>query len=191
MNEKFLILSCQSGDKKAFNTLLNLHYDAIYRTAYRWCGDQTNAQDITQIACMKLAGRISQFKFESSFSSWLYRLTINCAKDFYKSPSQRNVREEQCEYLESSTRTVKDQNANRLYARQILERINELQADLKDTLLLVYGKGLSHGQAAQELDIKESTVSWRVHEARKLLKQTFRSADINAPLGEEAVRGSV
>jgi len=191
MNEKSLISSCQSGDKSAFNALLNLQYDNIYRTAYRWCGDPANAQDITQIACMKLARTIAQFKFESSFSSWLYKLTINCAKDFYKSPSQRNVREEQVKNLESTASTVKDQNARRLYARQILEQISDLQEDLKDTLMLVYGKGLSHGQAAQELDIKESTVSWRVHEARKLLKQTFHSSDINAPLGEEAVRGSV
>lgn len=191
MNEKSLISSCQSGDKNAFNTLLKLHYDNIYRTAYRWCGDQANAQDITQIACMKLARSIVKFKFESSFSSWLYRLTINCAKDFYKSPSQHNVREEQCDNLETSASKTPDRSASRLYAKQILEHINHLQADLKDALLLVYGQGLSHAQAALELDIKESTVSWRIHEARKLLKQTFLSADINAPLSEEAVRGNV
>jgi len=128
--------------------LLNQHYDTIYRFAYRWCGDQINAQDITQQACIKLANSISQFEFKSSFSSWLYRLVINCAKDFYKSPN---------------------------------------------TLILVFGKGLTHLQAAKQLDIKESTVSWRIHEARKLLKQTFHSSSFKTDIptsNTNNVRGS-
>ena len=148
MNDKQLVLRCQAGDKKAFNTLLKLHYDIIYRTAYRWCGDEPNAQDITQIACIKLARSIGKFAFESSFSSWLYRLTINCAKDFYKSPNQRNTREEQVDDLDKAAGSTQDQNAKRLYAKQILERIQHLQEDLRITLLLVYGHGLNHKDAA-------------------------------------------
>ena len=175
MNETALIKRCQNGDKGAFEELLNQHYDTIYRFAYRWCGDQINAQDITQQACIKLANSISHFEFKSSFSSWLYRLVINCAKDFYKSPKQYNQREEQKDDIEQHLKND-EQYEQRLYSQQILEHINTLQDDLKDTLILVFGKGLTHLQAAEQLDIKESTVSWRIHEARKLLKQTFHSS---------------
>jgi len=76
----------------------------------------------------------------------------------------------------------------------ILEHISQLPSDLRDTLILVFGQGLSHSQVAQQLTIKESTVSWRVHEARKILKQTFSSTSLNdsehARAGETA-RGAV
>ena len=179
MNEQTLIKRCQTGDKNAFEVLLNQHYDSIYRFAYRWCGDQHNAQDITQQACIKLARSITSFEFKSSFSSWLYRLVINCAKDFYKSPNSFNQREEALDDTDKMIQTKNDdQFAQQLYAQQILQHIDTLQDDLKDTLILVYGQCLSHRQAAKQLDIKESTVSWRVHEARKQLKKTFNSPNI-------------
>lgn len=191
MNEETLIKQCQSGDSQAFEKLITHHYDTIYRFAYRWCGDKANAEDITQIACLKLAKSIKQFRFESSFTSWLYSLVVNCAKDFYKSPSQHNVREEQHKNLDNELNKNSDTNASRYYARQILEYINQLQEDLKDTILLVYGTGLSHGEAAKQLNVKESTVSWRVHEARKILKQLFNSSSLDDSMSSEEVRGLI
>ena len=47
-----------------FETLLNVHYERIYRFAYRWCGNATDAEDITQLACIKLARTIGQFRGE-------------------------------------------------------------------------------------------------------------------------------
>lgn len=192
MTDNSLIKKCQSGDSQAFEMLINQHYDTIYRFAYRWCGEQNNAQDITQNACLKLARAIKQYRFESSFTSWLYQLVINCAKDFYKSPSQHNTREEQHEDSDLCNLEFnknEDANAKRVFAQQILEHITQLQDDLKDTLILIYGTGLNHKEAAKLLNIKESTVSWRVHEARKLLKQTFNSTDINANSSIEPARG--
>ena len=180
MTDEALIKQCQSGDKAAFEILLEANYDTIYRFAYRWCQDQNNAQDITQLVCMKLTKSIKQYNFKSAFTTWLYPIVLNTAKDFYKSPSQHNIREEQHENLETQAGASEDTSSRTIYAQQILEHINTLQDDLKETLILIYGSGLNHQQAAQQLNIKESTVSWRIHEARKLLKQTFNSPDINA-----------
>ena len=185
MTDDPLIKKCQAGDLQAFDQLLNQHYDTIYRYAYKWCGDQHNAQDITQTACMKLAKSIQQFDFKASFTSWLYRLVINCAKDFYKSPTQFNRREESVDH---ESPTHEDRHAERVYARQIMEHIGTLQDELRDTLILVFGSGLNHQQAAERLSIKESTVSWRVHEARKQLKQVFSSPTLNQDL--DHARGS-
>jgi RNA polymerase sigma-70 factor (ECF subfamily) len=185
MSENSLINRCQHGKADAFEQLLELHYDTIYRFAYRWCGDQHNAQDITQLACMKLARSIKQFQHQSSFTSWLYRLVINCAKDFYKSPTQRNQREESDQDIDFDS-SQPGSNEQRVYAQQILEHINHLQEDLKDTLILVYGSGLSHKDAANTLGVKESTISWRIHEARKLLKQKFTSPSVGINQAETA-----
>ncbi len=187
MTDDALIKQCQNGDSLAFEQLLERYYDVIYRIAYHWCKDSNNAQDITQLVCLKLADSITSFNFRSSFSTWLYPLVINHAKDFYKSPKQRNVREQQHDDLDSVAEASPDQSANKLYAQQILEHIGSMQDDLRETLILIYGSGLNHRQAAERLQVKESTVSWRVHEARKILKQTFSSSNINS----EEARGLV
>lgn len=179
-NDESLIEKCQNGDQHAFELLLETHYDTLYRFAYQWCGSQDSAQDITQLACIKLARNIKQFRFESSFTSWLYKLTINCAKDFYKSPKHHNTREEQHDDLDAVASSQHDLATRRLHAQQILEHIGKLHEDLRDTIILVFAQGLNHKQAAIELDVKESTISWRVHEARKILKQTFVGSELES-----------
>ncbi len=184
MSDDALIRQCQDGDRNAFEALLKRHYDTIYRYAYRFCQDQANAQDVTQLVCMKLVKSLQTFRFDSSFSTWLYPIVVNSAKDFYKSPNQYNKREENIDDVVEGTQpdqsNQQDTNDRTIYAQQILQHINTLDEDLKETLLLVFGKGLNHRDAAQRLKVKESTVSWRIHEARKILKQTFNSASLNS-----------
>ena len=178
MPDEELIRLCRGGDSNAFETLLERYYEDIHRIAYRWCQDQHNAEDITQLACIKLASAVQSFRQQSSFSSWLYSLVINTARDYYKSAKHSGRQHqslhdsgiEQAATLATATQSV--------FARQVLEHINEMQADLKDALVLVYISGLNHRQAAERLGVKESTVSWRIHEARKLLKQTFDSSSL-------------
>ena len=55
LSDTELIRQAQGGDRSAFEALLRLHYDTIYRIAYKWCGNRVDAQDITQNACIKLA----------------------------------------------------------------------------------------------------------------------------------------
>lgn len=189
MDVNSLIKQCQQGDSAAFGELLGRYYDTIFRFAYRWCGDQNNAEDITQNACMKLAKALPQFRFEANFTSWLYQLTINCAKDFYKSPRQHNTREQHDPDLAQQL-GHNDTQERRLHAQQILNRINELPEELRDTLVLVFVSGMNHQQAAAELGIKESTISWRVHEARKRLKQLFDNSSLMIDSQSELVRGT-
>lgn len=180
MTDDDLIQQSLNGNTSAFEVLLERHYDAIFRIAYRWCEDQNNAQDITQIACIKLTKSLSSFSFQSAFTSWLYTLVINSARDFYKSPTLRNTREEQSDHFEETELTNNDKHtdiaARNIYSQQILSHIDLLPIELKDAIVLVYANGLNHSEAAKKLGIKESTVSWRIHEARKQLKETFESS---------------
>ena len=190
MTDTELIKQCQSGDSNAFESLLERHYDTIYRFAYQWCRNRENAQDITQIVCMKLSKSIMQFEFKSTFTSWLFPIVINSAKDFYKSPSSHNTREESFDteaqdskaneqnLSRDKVRSHPDTNAQIYYSRQILQTINKMPNDLKETLLLVHTSNVNHKQASEILGIKESTVSWRIHEARKILKKTFASSNL-------------
>ena len=165
--EQALIKQAQGGDAAAFEALLNKYYNTIYRFAYRWCGNATEAEDIAQNACIKLAASIKSFRFESAFSSWLYRLVINCAKDWAR--SQKHF-QNQVEPVETEEPNYSPQPEHNVLLTQILKLLGELAEGFKEAVLLVHGEGLTHAEAANVLQIKESTVSWRLHEVRKHLQ---------------------
>lgn len=189
MDESELIRRAQAGNADAFESLLETRYDTLYRFAFKWCGNKADAEDVAQQACIKLARSISQFRFESQFTSWLYRLVINCAKDWQKSQARyKETRHTDTEYesvdkglildteesLENHLSSSTDSTAeNAIYLRQILRLLGTMAEGFKETALLVHAEGLSHAEAAEVLGVKESTISWRLHEMRKQLQSFY------------------
>lgn len=165
MEETELIKLAQHGDAKAFEQLIDNRYDTIYRFAYKWCGNAMDAQDIAQQACVKLARNLKQFRFESAFSSWLYRLVINCAKDWQKTHNRYQTQTDHLPEQASSSST----HESAIYLQQILEKVSRLGEGFRETLLLVMAEGFTHKEVAHILGTREGTVSWRMHEIRKSL----------------------
>ncbi len=170
ITEDLLLEAAWRGDEQAFAELLDRHYDQIYRFAYRWSGNTADAEDITQLACMKLAKTLHQFRFEAQFSSWLYRLVINCAKDWYKT-ERRHWAGTTAAPAPEQAGEISDPNEQFTYLQQILRLLDDMAEGFKETALLVLAEGFSHAEAASILGIKENTVSWRIHEIRQTLQR--------------------
>lgn len=166
--EKRLIKGAQNGDAKAFERLVNQYYKVMFKMAFLWCRNQTDAEDITQNACIKLARGIGSFNFEAAFTSWLYMLVINTAKDWYKKQNRHPASSDGLETIKTN-----EKPDEKLFLRQVIEEVHRLPEGEKEAVFLVIGEGLSHGEAAKVLECKESTVSWRIHEARKKLNGIF------------------
>lgn len=161
-----MIRAAQAGDGRAFESLLEEHYETMFRMAFKWCGNRSDAEDITQNACLKLSRSIDSYKFEAAFTSWLYRLVINTAIDWKRQNRTHNPLPEHAE----ETISAGDSSAeDKLQAREMLEQVMALPEKEKTALLLVFSEGLTHAEAAYAMGCKESTVSWYVHEARKKL----------------------
>lgn len=167
------IKRAQRGDSAAFESLVNDYYEVMFKMAYKYCGNQRDAEDITQEACMKLARSIDKFHGKSKFTSWLYVLVINTAKDWFKS---QNRHPEGTDHLEE-TAAASDNAEDKLYAAQVWSEVHKLPEDQKESILMVMGQGLSHAEAATAAGVKESTISWRIHEARKKLEALFRKEE--------------
>ena len=161
-----LIERARRGDAQAFECLLREHYLMMYKMAYRWCGNRQDAEDITQNACIKLARALDSFRGDASFSSWLYVLVINTAKDWAK--QQRRHQHEELSPLD--IKAARDEQ-DPVMIDELLRHIDRLPGTEKEALLLVCGGGMTHREAACTLGVKESTVSWRIQEARKKLAQ--------------------
>jgi len=174
MGENSLIKAAQAGDRQAFASLLEIHYDRIFRIAMQWCGHQQDAEDITQQVCVKLAKRLGQYRFESTFHTWLYRLVINCAKDWQRAQHKHQRGRQQPlpeQDLLDKQSSVTASPETLMYLLSLLTWVGNLGEGFRETLLLVFGEGLNHREAAEILQIKESTVSWRIHKMRKQLTQ--------------------
>jgi RNA polymerase sigma factor (sigma-70 family) len=162
MDEQTLIRRAQQGDSTSFSELLDLHYDTIFKFAWKWSGHTADAEDIAQQACIKLASSLSQFRFEAAFTSWLYRLVISCAQDWDR--SQQRHGHSSLTDLEPSFDDAADAQ---IYLLQILDQLDDLGEGMRATALLVHAEGMSHAQAGEVLGVSESTISWRIHSIRK------------------------
>ena len=164
-----LIRAAQNGSRVDFARLIETHYDLIFRFAYKYAGNRADAEDITQQACIKVGRFIRQFRCESTFSTWLYRLVINCAKDWARGRGVTAYAEDESAIEPASHQSPAAETQIQL--RQVLKQINEMGEGFREAVVLVLGEGLTHKQAAEVLEVKESTISWRIHEVRKRLGQ--------------------
>lgn len=157
------------GDAGAFRLLLERHYDSVYRIAFRFSGQREDAEDLAQDVCTSLARKILSFRGEAQFSTWLYRVVMNAARDAHRKRAtavKATKAYSEVSELERGEKAAADKDAAWLY-----NALEEVGPDLKETAVLVLAEGFNHAEAANILDIKESTVSWRMHELRKHLKQ--------------------
>jgi RNA polymerase sigma-70 factor (ECF subfamily) len=162
-----LVRRAQTGDREAFHGLVSDHYDLMFRFALKFSGHRQNAEDITQLACIKLGRSIQQFRFEAAFTTWLYRLVINCGHDWLK--QQKKGPDQDTNPTEEESSTPAD-GENLVLLEQLLDQIDLMGEGFRETVVLVMGEGMTHAEAAAVLGIKESTVSWRIHEMRKKLQ---------------------
>lgn len=167
-----LIYNAQGGDRRCFALLVERHYRFMFKVAWQWGGNREDAEDIAQEAAIKLANHIGDFRFESAFTTWLYRLVLNTAKDYYKAKNRKNTREqplfEDIDYVSSELSPEE-----RVMHKDVLKAMAALPETLRETVVLVCWQQLSHKEAGEVLHCSEGTVSWRVHEARKKIAESL------------------
>jgi len=157
------------GDRQAFGLLLERHYDRIFHIALRFTGIREDAEDVTQDVCITLGAKLKSFRGEASFTTWLYRVVINRVRDVQrKTITAERLHKEFGEVDELRREEAKAQMQELEWLYEMLERLSD---DLRETAILVVAEGLSHAQAGDILGVKESTVSWRIHELKKQLRE--------------------
>ncbi len=161
-----LVRKARAGDDQAFEVLINRHYERMYAIAFKWTRNAADAEDVTQTACINMARGIRKLLDERTFTTWLYRVVVNAAKDFFRQNKRTEALSEKDDVASPG------QNPEEaLYTRQMLGEIYNLPEKEKDAILLVFGESLSHAQAAKVLGCAETTISWRIHKAREFLSE--------------------
>lgn len=168
-SDRELAARAAAGDAAAFGTLLERHYDRIYRLAWRLVGSRADAEDVAQEVCVKLATAIRGWRGEAEPTSWLYRIAWNAATDMLR--SRRRTRSTDPSELASLVDApIAVTPEDRVEGQELWQAVRALPPQQRDAVLLVYGEDMSHGEAAVVMGCSEKTVSWHLHAARKRLK---------------------
>ncbi len=171
-----LVDRAAAGEREAFAALVERHYGLIYRVAARVLGDDEAAADLAQDVCVGLAARLPSWRGESRFSTWLYRVVVNAARDRLRREGAQRRNEAAFAEVDAMTRAgAAAIDAEALWLRQVLGALDE---DLRTTVVLVLQEGLRHAEAAEVLGVAESTVSWRMHQVRRRLRALAAEDDV-------------
>ncbi|ODT08446.1 MAG: RNA polymerase subunit sigma-70 [Mesorhizobium sp. SCN 65-20] len=168
-----LVGRARDGDRQAFGELVGRHYGFIHRVAWRWCGNASDAEDIAQEVCVRLGRAVRDYRGGSAFTTWLYAMTLNAARDALRKTSRDMAKTAAYgvhALMEESSGPAEDPT------EALWAAVRQLPDKQRDAVLLVYGEGLSHADAAEAMAVAEATVSWHIHEAKKRLKLLMRSA---------------
>ena len=162
------------GDRDAFAGLIDRHYDRIFALSWRFLGERAEAEDLAQDVCVALARRIRSYRAEARFTTWLFRLVLNAARDRMRSNGSRARAAARFAELDGLRR--EEESARASDAEWLRAAIRELRPDLRETAVLVLDHGLTHAEAAAVLEVAESTVSWRLMELRRELRSLAETA---------------
>ncbi len=178
VTDGFLVKRVQAGDKKAFDVLVAKYQHKIVNLVTRYVKDNDEALDVSQEAFLKAYRALPNFRGDSAFYTWLYRIAVNTAKNYLVAAKRRPMDYEldlqDPEQYEMHARlkdvdtpeavTLKDE----VHAT-IEQTIRALPDDLRTAILLREVDGLSYEEIAQAMDCPVGTVRSRIFRAREAI----------------------
>lgn len=186
-SEAELVARCKAGDKLAFDELISAHQERVFNVAYRLMGNYEEALDLTQEVFLNCFRKIGSFKGDSALSTWLYRITVNTAKNRWKYQQSRGMKKtesidspnpEQDEKVLTELPSPNPGPSDVASGRETISRFEEclqkLPEEYREVLVLRYIEELSYEEIAEILRISLGTVKSRIHRARTELRDLMR-----------------
>ncbi|MBI5711063.1 MAG: sigma-70 family RNA polymerase sigma factor [Candidatus Eisenbacteria bacterium] len=175
-----LVRIAQAGDTRAFDELVKRYQEKVYRLSFKILRHEQDAAEALQDAFLSAFRGIRNFKAESTFSTWLYRIATNASLMKYRkrrdnvfSLDQSQSHNEDAEPLQIpdwSTQPVKD--LLDAETREVMEQaVRHLPEDLRTVFLLRDVEGLSNAEVAEILELSVAAVKSRLHRARLSLRE--------------------
>jgi len=170
-----LVLRVQKGDKKAFDMLVIKYQGKVASIISRYVKDHHEIADVSQEAFIKAYRALANFRGESAFYTWLYRIAINCAKNYLTSKGRRppaaDVDIDDAEYYSGNQRLSDNATPESLLNKEQLEKVvNDaiiaLPEDLRVALTLREFDGLSYDEISEVMSCPVGTVRSRIFRAR-------------------------
>ncbi|UCG97332.1 MAG: RNA polymerase sigma factor RpoE [Burkholderiales bacterium] len=179
-----LVERVQRGDKQAFDLLVVKYQRKLFRLLSRLVRDQSEIEDVAQEAFIKAYRALPNFRGESAFYTWLYRIAINTAKNYLvaqgrRAPTQTEADIEDAENFEDGESLRTEDTPDRmLLSKQVAEAVNRaierLPEELRTAIVLRELEGLSYDEIAASMNCPIGTVRSRIFRAREAVAEELR-----------------
>ena len=178
--DQTLVAKVQAGDKRAFDLLVLKYQHKIFAIISRFVKDPMEVQDVAQEAFIKAYRAIGNFRGDSAFYTWIYRIAINTAKNHLVSKGRRprasDVEIEDVEQYSTGDQLKDHASPEQLMARDQLKdevgrAIQALPEDLRTAVTLREMEGLSYEEIAEVMECPVGTVRSRIFRAREAIDQ--------------------
>jgi RNA polymerase sigma-70 factor, ECF subfamily len=184
--ERTLLRRLRDRDERAFRELVDEHRDRVFNITYRMLGNRAEAEDVAQEVFIAVFKTIDQFREESKFSTWLYRVTVNHCKNRIKYLARRHDRDKD-ELDETSQQTngavtgvpVRAAQPDKALASAQMEKLLQeaiaaLDPEQRQVVILRDVEELSIEEICEITDLPDGTVKSRLHRARLVLRKKMQ-----------------
>lgn len=180
VDDRILVSRAQSGDYAAFDQLVQRYQERVYGTVYHMTSNHEDANDLVQETFIKAHKALANFKGDSSFFTWVYRIAVNKTINFLKTRKNKvhlslNDLDFNAEHDPDLVAFVSDKTPRRdVGLTELQEKLNEAMQRLSDIHRLVVTlhdvQGLSHDEISKIMDCNTGTVRSRLFYARQQLQ---------------------
>ena len=167
-----LIKSSSEGNMDAFGQIYKIISPYVYRVVYQITNNDQDTQDVTQDVFVKIYNKLKSFNYRSSFMTWVYRISVNTAKDAVEKRSRETNKKVDYDITMESVHThcAKSRDLEKESVKARLRSILKmLNPDQRACIVLREIEGLSYQEIATTLNIKVNTVRSRLKRARQFI----------------------
>jgi RNA polymerase sigma-70 factor (ECF subfamily) len=177
-----VVARVKAGDHDAFRHLVERHSRSVFRLAYRLTGREEDADDVVQETFLRVFRQLAQFESRSSFGTWLYRITVNCAHDLMRQRPRAGSRTSLDDPEHGVALQLADESAaadpmRELTRRQIDARVQaamrELSEQERSAFVMRHYEGLSIEEIGRVLDLRTSAAKHSIFRAVKKLRRSL------------------
>ena len=183
INEKELLKKCQSGDREAFNILVETYQRQVINLAYGMLSNSEDATDAAQEVFIKVYRNIDNFEGKSSLATWIYRITSNVCKDFLRKRTRTlqavsiyegsEDDDDRPMEIKDSSPTPQEHIEMTETQREVRKALDELPEEYKSVIVMYDLEGLSYDEISNVLQCPVGTIKSRLNRARKALKKNL------------------